>query len=175
LATSWTESADGAQAYRAVFTTAGEDGNTAYPSLSSAAQEILVGMSGICDEVANGKIADPFDARDPNLVESQFSFNSLEDFSDNMRGVLNAYTGTFPAAGTSGRGLTVLVAERDAALDARFRGEIQTAIDALGAIPSPFRDAIQDEANDDAIVAAQEAIRAIQDTIDGDLTQLVLQ
>jgi len=175
LATSWTDAVDGEQAYRDVFVTAGEEGNTTYPSLTAAAQEILVGMSGICDEVANGKIADPFDARDPDLVESQFSFNSLEDFSDDLRGVLNAYSGSFPAGGTSGRGVADLVAERDPALDERFRGEIEGAIEALGAIPSPFRDAIQDEANDAAIIAAQEAIRTVQDTIDGDLTLLVLE
>lgn len=176
LERSWTEAPGGEiQAYRDVFATAGEEGNTAYPSLHRAAQEILIGMSGICNEVANGKIADPFDARNPDLVESQFSFNSLEDFSDNIRGVRNAYTGTFPASGTDGRGLSDLVAERDAALDERFLGEIDAAIDALAEIPSPFRDAIQDEANDAAIIAAQEAIRQMQATIDGDLTGLVLE
>ena len=175
LATSWTEGAGGQPAYRDVFTTAGEDGNTAYPSLESAAQEILVGMSGICDEVANGKIADPYDARDPNLVESQYSFNSLYDFQDNMRSVLNAYTGDFPAAGTEGKGLDEFVAAADPALDDRFQGEIQAAIDALDEIPPPFRDAITDPANDELIEAAQEAIRTVQATIDGDLTDVVLQ
>jgi uncharacterized iron-regulated protein len=174
LATSWTDSNGGGQAYRDVFATAGDEGNTAYPSLGAAAQEILVGMSAICDEVANGKIADPFDARDPDLVESQFSFNSLLDFADNMRGVKNAYTGSFGAGGTSGRGLSDLIGEVDAALDARFLDEVDAAITAIDEIPGPFRDAIQEEANDAKIVAAQEAIRTVQDTIDGDLTAAVL-
>jgi putative iron-regulated protein len=175
LATSWTEGAGGEPAYRDVFTTAGEDGNTAYPSLNSAAQEILVGMSGICDEVANGKIAEPYDERDPNLVESQYSFNSLSDFQDNMRSVLNAYTGDFPAGETEGSGLDAYVAERDEALDERFRAEIQAAIDALAEIPEPFRDAITDPANDELIETAQQAIGAVQATVDGDLTDVVLQ
>lgn len=175
LVDSWTVGADGQTAYREVFTTAGEPGNTAYPSLQSAAQEILVGMSGICDEVANGKIADPYDARDPNLVESQYSFNSLPDFADNLRSVLNAYTGDFPAGGTAGRGLDAWVAERDPDLDSRFRAEIEGSIDALGAIPGPFRDAITDPANDELIEAAQQAIRTVQATIDGDLSAVVLE
>lgn len=174
LSTSWTTGVGGAPAYRTVFTTAGEAGNTAYPSLDAAAQEILGGMSGICDEVANGKIADPYDARDPNLVESQYSFNSLLDFADNLRGVLNAYTGDMPAAQTTGRGLADVVAANDAALDARLRGEIDAAITALAAIPSPFRDAIQSPANDALIEDAQAKIRTIQATIDGDLTTAVL-
>jgi putative iron-regulated protein len=174
LSTSWTTGVAGAPAYRTVFTTAGEAGNTAYPSLNAAAQEILVGMSGICDEVANGKIADPYDARDPNLVESQYSFNSLLDFADNMRGVLNAYTGDMPAAQTMGRGLAEYVTAIDPALDTRLRAEIAASITALGAIPSPFRDAIQDPANDALIEDAQQKIRTVQATIDGDLTTAVL-
>ncbi|MBP6838282.1 MAG: peptidase M75 [Kofleriaceae bacterium] len=170
LVASWTD----AGGYRATFATAGQAGNTAYPSLGAAAQEILGGMSGICDEVANGKIADPYDARDPNLVESQYSFNSLLDFADNVRGVRNAYTGDAEAAGTMGRGLADVVAAADPALDTRLRAELDAAIAALAAVPGLFRDAITDPANDAAIEAAQAAIRTVQATIDGDLTTVVL-
>lgn len=173
LSTSWTTGVMGAPAYRTVFTGAGT--NSAYPSLGSAAQEILVGMSGICDEVANGKIADPFDAHDPQLVESQFSFNSLLDFADNMRGVLNAYTGDASAAMSTGKGLSDFVVEKDPALDAQFRAEIQAALDALAAIPAPFRTAITTESAYPKIEAAQAAIRKVQATIDGPMTKVVLQ
>ena len=125
-------------------------------------------------EVANGKIADPYDARDPDLVESQYSFNSLLDFADNIRGVKNAYTGDMPAAQTAGRGLSEYVAARDPALDTRVLAELDAAIATIGVIPDPFRDAIQAPANDAAIEAAQQAIRTVQATIDGDLTTLVL-
>ncbi len=173
LASSWTTGVMGAPAYRTVFTGAGA--NSAYPSIGSAAQEILVGMSGICDEVANGKIADPFDARDPQLVESQFSFNSLLDFSDNMRGVLNAYTGDAAAAMSTGKGISDFVIEKDPALDAQVRAELQAALDALAAIPPPFRTAITNEADHPKIQAAQAAIRKVQATIDGPITQVVLK
>jgi putative iron-regulated protein len=174
LATSWTAGVGGAPAYRTVFTNAGM-GSAAYPSLSSAAQEILVGMSAICDEVANGKIADPYDAHDPQKVESQFSFNSQLDFADNIRGVLNAYTGDAAAAGTMGRGLSDYVAAIDPALDIRFRAEISDAIAAIGAIPPPFRTAITTASAYPSIEAAQAAIRKVQATIDGPLTKAVLQ
>ncbi len=170
LEASWTT---GAPSYRDVFATAGAAGNTAYPSLDAAAQEILVGMSGICDEVANGKIADPYDAHDPNLVESQYSFNSLDDFADNLRSVENAYTGEVPAAGTPGRGLDEVVRAVDPALDARFRAELAAAIAAIAAIPGPFRDAITTPAAYPAIEAAQAAIRTVQTTIDGALAEAV--
>ncbi len=175
LAASWTTGVRGASAFRGVFADAGLAGNTSYPSQGAAAQEILVGMSGICDEVANGKIADPYDAHDPDLVESQFSFNSELDFADNLRGVLGAYTGSALAAGASGRGLAAFVAERDPALDQRLREELAAAIAAIGAIPRPFRNAITTPSAYPAIEAAQAAIRQVQDTIDGPLTKLVLQ
>jgi putative iron-regulated protein len=130
-------------------------------------------MSGICDEVANGKIADPYDAHDPNLVESQYSYNSILDFADNLRSVENAYTGDVPAAGSTGRGLDEVVRAIDPALDARFRAELADAIAKLQAIPDPFRDAITTPAAYPAIEAAQAAIRTVQTTIDGDLTASV--
>lgn len=161
--------------YRDTFATAGAAGNTTYTSLARAAEEIINGMVGICEEVANSKIADPFDARDPNLVESQFSFNSILDFQDNIRSVQNAYLGGSSLAGTTGRGLTAFVADKDAALDTKVKNQITAAIDALGQIPSPFRDAIQDSANDDVIKAAQAAIRTLRDTIDTEVRAAVLQ
>lgn len=164
----------GAPSYRQVFVTAGEAGNTAYPALEAAAQEIVVGMAAICDEVANGKIADPYDAHDPNLVESQFSWNSLDDFADNLRAVGNAYTGDVAAAGTTGRGLDELVRAVDPALDARLQAELAAAIAAIEAIPAPFATAITTPSAYPAIEAAQAAIRTVQATIEGDLTRVLL-
>ncbi len=175
LANSWTTSVDGNPPYRDLLAGAGEDGNTAYPSLSAAVQELLDGMVGICDEVANGKIADPWDEHDPDLVESQFALNSIADFQDNLRSVENVYTGAVPSAGTAGRGLGSWVAERDAALDARVRSGLTAAITAIGAIPPPFSIAITDDAADDELEAAQGAIRALQVTLEGELQPLVLR
>ena len=169
LETSWTT---GEQPFRDVFATAGTRGNTAYPSLSAAAQELLGGMSGICDEVANGKIADPYDAHDPELVESQYSENSIADFQDNLRSVENAYLGRF--SGTGGRSLADVVATVDPALDTRFRAEVTAAIEAIGEIPPPFSVSLATPSAYPAIEAAQEAVRTVQATIDGALTLAVL-
>ena len=62
-------------------------------------QEMVNGMIVIADEVANGKISDPFNEKDTTLVESQFSFNSISDFQDNIRGIQNVYMGKFAADG----------------------------------------------------------------------------
>lgn len=175
LAASWTTGVSGLPPYRDVLVTAGEAGNTAYPSLTAAVQELLDGMIGICDEVANGKIADPYDAHDPELVESQFSYNSLADFQDNLRSVQNTYLGAVPLAGTSGRGLTAYVADLDPTLDARLRAEIDAAIAAIAAIPGPFRDAITTPSAYASIEAAQTAVRRVQTTLEQDVSPLVLR
>ncbi|MCA9515442.1 MAG: peptidase M75, partial [Myxococcales bacterium] len=123
----WTDGIGGAGPYRDVFVTAGA-GSAAYPSLAAAAQEIVAGMSGICDEVANGKIADPYDGQDAQLEESRFSNNSLADFQDNIRSVKNAYLGTTPFSAGTGASLSGWVQGEDAALDTQIRAQIDASI-----------------------------------------------
>jgi predicted lipoprotein len=169
LVASWT---GGDSPYAELFKRAGE--NNVYPSKQSAAEEMVRGMIGIADEVANGKIADPYDQKDPNLVESQFSYNSLLDFQDNVRSIQNAYTGDHPEANRTGTGLDAFVAERDPALDARVKQEIEASLAALAAIPDPFRSAIKDPEAADEIEAAQAAIRKLQSTLEQDVLTLVI-
>src|SRR5262245_7692949 len=73
--------------YVHTVSTAGATGNSVYVSQSAALQELANGVIAICDEVANGKISDPFDQMDRTLEESQFSNNSNADFADNIRSV----------------------------------------------------------------------------------------
>ncbi|MCA9755973.1 MAG: peptidase M75 [Candidatus Eisenbacteria bacterium] len=155
LRDSWTGS------YAEQFRRAGQSGSP-YVTQRDAVLEIVEGMIGICDEVANGKIADPFDEQDTRLVESQFSWNSLTDFQNNIRSVKNAYTGGYHL-GSDGTGLDEFVKEADESLDARVKSEIDAAIAAVGAIPEPFRNNL-DRASE--IEAAQSAIDDLRDTLE---------
>lgn len=167
---SWAEGLDGSRPYGEEFALAGRAGSR-YTDSASALLEVVEGMIGICDEVANGKIADPYDEQDPALVESQFSYNSLQDFADNLRSVQNVYLGGYHR-GSDGEGLNDLVAERDPALDARIRQEITAAITAIQAIPAPFRNNL-DAAG--PIEAAQVAITTVMSSLEEDLKPLVLE
>jgi len=149
------------------FINAGNPGSR-YQTQFDAVLEIVDGISIICDEVANGKIADPFSQQDVTLVESQFSFNSLEDFENNMRSCLNAYTGDYN--GNTGVGLNEFVADKDAALDTRIQAELNAAISSIQAIPFPFRDNLSSTAE---ITAAQTAINKIVGTMENDLRPLI--
>ena len=143
-------------------------GSAIYPSQSAAVQEMVNGMIVIADEVANGKISDPYNESDTTLVESQFSFNSITDFQDNIRGIQNVYMGKFM---TDGHGLNDFVNSQDPDLDARFQQEVQAAIDAIGAIPDPFRDSIT--ANRGTVQAAIDAVSKVQRTLEQDILPLV--
>lgn len=143
-------------------------GSAIYPSQSAAVQEMVNGMITIADEVANGKISDPYNESDTTLVESQFSFNSISDFQDNIRGIQNVYMGKFM---TDGQGLNEFVNSQDPALDVRFQQEVQAAIDAIGAIPDPFRDSIT--ANRSAVQVAIDAVSTVQQTLEQDILPLI--
>ncbi len=148
--------------------TAGKEGNSVYTSQSAGVQEIINGMDVIADEVGTGKIADPYKEKDTTLVESQFSFNSIADFQDNIRGIQNVYMGKFVQDGV---GLNEFVSSKDAELDTRFQTEVQAAIDAIGAIPNPFRDAIT--TGRPSVQAAIDAVLKVQQTIRQDILPLV--
>ena len=165
LHTSWIASGEN---FRAQVVNAGA-GSSTYTTQKAAVQEMVNGMIGIADEVGNGKIADPFTEQDTRLVESQFSFNSLLDFQDNMRSIQNVYLGGY---NVEAAGLDEFVKSKDSALDQRFQAEIQAAITEIGKISFPFRDALATDAAQ--ITAAQQAIATVQQTLEGDIMSLVL-
>ncbi|HJN77023.1 MAG TPA: imelysin family protein [Myxococcota bacterium] len=173
LAAAWTDGVGGAAPYGDFIRTAGATDNTVYPSMQAAAQEIVYGSIGILDEVANGKIADPFGEQDVTLVESQFSWNSLEDFTDNIHSVRNAWLGINLQTGESSTSFADFVGDVDPDLAARVTSEIDAAIASLGAIPEPFRDSITDPAAADQITAAQDAIRVVQASYEAELQPFV--
>jgi putative iron-regulated protein len=164
LADAW-DPADGN--FAAQVSQAGKS-STRWQSQRSALQEIIEAIAGIADEVANGKISDPYFEQNTRLVESQFSFNSLADFTNNMESVRNVYQGA-NTLGCFTAGLSAYVVTVDAALDARVRAEIQDTVDAIAAIEPPFRESITNPAEADDIQAAIDTINVLRATIEGDL------
>lgn len=144
-------------------------GSRVYGSQKSALEELINGMIGICDEVANGKIADPFSQGDRSLEESQFSDNSNLDFADNIRSVQNAYLGQFGSA--SGSGVSSVVKAFKPDVDTRVKSEIEAAIAAIGEMTPTFGQAIT--TNKSKVEAAQEAIQKLQQTLESQVLPLV--
>ena len=139
------------------------NGSQVYISQKAALEEITNALVIIADEVANGKINDPFAQQDLSLEESQFSNNSKADFADNMRSIQNIYTGKFGSFG-NGRSLSEIIAEKNSGLDAQVKSEIEAAIQSITSIPGTFSDAVFNNAT--AVSNAQTKVRDLQATLE---------
>jgi putative iron-regulated protein len=149
--------------------TAGAAGNQIYPSQKAVLQEIINGLVAIADEVANGKINDPFSQQNLTLEESRFSANSKQDFADNLRSVKNAYTGIYK--NSTGFGLSSLIFEQNATLDAKIRTQIDEAILAIESIPGTFTTAIFEAPQ--AVLNAQQKVRTVQATLENEILPII--
>ena len=143
------------------FKAAGKSGNAAYPSQKSALQEILNGLITIADEVANGKINEPFSQQDLLLEESRFSANSKADFADNIRSIHNIYFGNFE--GNLSKGLSEVIKAKNAELDTQVRKQIIDAIEAIELIEGPFTMAIFNAKP--SVEHARDEVRNLQDLL----------
>jgi putative iron-regulated protein len=154
--------------YLDTLTKAGK-GSVVFGSQKSALQELVNGMIGICDEVATGKIADPFSQGNRALEESQFSDNSNFDFADNIRSVQNIYLGHIYT--TTGNGLGVIISAINPALNIRLTSEIESAISSIGDMTPTFGEAISNNKN--KVTEAQNAILKLKATLESDVLPLV--
>ena len=172
LVESWVNGVEGNPPYREVLATAGDSSNSAYPSVEAAVEEIVQGMIGCLDEVANEKIGEPLATEETEGLESRFSQTSLNDFQNNLLSVRNAYLGSLSESG-SDQSLSSLVAQADPQLDQQVKQELETAIEAVNAIPKPIEQNINDQQALSQMEAAQQEILTLFSTIEEDVLPLV--
>ena len=165
LAQGWNPSITGN--YSEQIANAGNSGSL-YATKRAAFEEMVNAMVGICDEVANGKIQEPLAAMDPSLEESPFSFNSITDFTNNIKSVQNVYLGKFTS---DGRGLEDIVRTSNLSLDGTIKSKINAAISALNGITVPFGQAIISQPVQ--VGNAQNAINDLKDVLENDLMTFV--
>ena len=178
----WLVSHDGqnGKAYGELLKNSGTDDNTVYSSQVGVIEELVNGMIGIVDEVGNGKIADPFgdtiDKADTSKVESQYSWNSLTDFSDNIIGVRNIYLGEFEGNADK-QGIIDFVNAANPELATRVKAEIDDAINKIQAIEGdndmPFRQAISDTDGRVRIQTAVDSLSTLQTSLESDVLPLL--
>ncbi|HMN81727.1 MAG TPA: imelysin family protein [Burkholderiaceae bacterium] len=191
LETSWTTDFGGTGPFATTLKTPGA-GRT-YTNYAGVLQELLTGVTTIADEVGNAKMAEPMGATigaaDTSLVESQYSWNSLTDFHNNIQSILNVYTGKLgynwqsDTPSTSLNGLYSFVAFSNQTLATRVLNEIIGAqkkialikgdgVDSTTVISGsarPFRTQISDAAGrvliEDAIAACNTLQKSFQDNV----------
>ncbi len=108
---------------------AGMTGNTLYKTQLAAMEQILTGASDISDEVGNTKITDTVNSGNVLDVESWYSWNSIADFTDNIRSVRNAYYGSLDGT-VNNNSMAAYINKVNSTLDHNVR----SAIDSLQSI-----------------------------------------
>ncbi len=131
--------------YANEFKTAGATTNKTFTSTQAATQQIVAGCVDIANEVGAAKIGEPVDLWKKGkyeeavyAVESWYSFHSRVDYSNNILSIKNAYYGSTDgtiATHSLANGIKAVNAD----LDARVQKAIANAVDAILAIPQPFR------------------------------------
>lgn len=150
------------------FKKAGNAGSR-YNSEKDAIDDILQGIMGIADEVGNAKIADPHKSGNVLEVESWFSWNSLTDFTDNIQSIENSYIGGYFSKNGSEFSISKYVKEKDAELDKEVKAKIKASIDAIKAIPQPFRNNLKHE----NVKKAMDKLSELNDVFDKKVRKLV--
>ncbi|MDL2241261.1 peptidase M75, partial [Bacteroidales bacterium OttesenSCG-928-K22] len=129
-----------------------------------AVREIIGGCETIADEVGNEKIADPYETKNVLRVESWYSWNSLDDFTNNIISIENSYLGGMEGYRT-GKSLSDYVNSKNEQLDKDILEAIETAINAIKDIPSPFRNQLDNPASAPMIEAAMDACNNLLDQL----------
>jgi predicted lipoprotein len=153
--------------YHTAFVNAG-GGSKIYLTKRAAYEELVNAMAGICEEVANGKLEEPFVKQDSTLEESPFSKNSITDFTNNIISVQNVYYGKYKV---DGAGLEDIVRETYLSLDKNMKLKLNGAISSLNKITVPFGRAIFEQPQQ--IKDAQKSINELKDFIENDLMTFI--
>ena len=121
---------------------AGKDSRSTFASLTDAISQILSddegSCFGICNEVGTAKIANPFANADIAYVESPYSYNSITDFSDNIRSIRNVWLGSTNGSAAANSFHSFFASVNQDAVNTAVENGYNTAITAITGMPAPF-------------------------------------
>ncbi len=166
LYNAWTLSYEGGEPFAESFR---KHNNASYSSAASCIQQIIEGCIDIATEVGEAKIGEPYNLyRAGNTtaalyaVESWYSWHSIDDYSNNILSIRNAYYGSRDGS-VAPASIKSLVAAENADLDATVTAAIDAAYKAIkNDMPAPFRNNI----NTPEALAAMEACAELGDVLD---------
>lgn len=144
---------------------AGKTGNNLYKTQLAALEQILTGASDISDEVGNTKIMDPVNSQNVLDVESWYSWNSIADFTDNIRSVRNIYYGSLDGT-VNGNSMANYINKVNATLDKNVRDAIDNAIKEVSGMPAPFRNHLSISETQKAVEACNGLLDALDAAIE---------
>jgi len=137
-----------------------------YPSLEAAVTEISEGAKTIAEEVGATKIDAPYADKKIEEVESWYSWHSLDDYTNNIKSIKNAYLGGTDDNSRTSVCLSSYVALVDPALDTQVKNKIEecmTKIAAIGNGGKSFYEVVRDQINKAEVDAAVDACLELRD------------
>lgn len=133
-----------------------------WKSVTAGSEQIIEGCKDIVDEVGTQKIGKPYTGEDVNYIESPHSWNSIEDFYDNIVSVRNAYFGALGATSAQTYSVSAYLAEVDQAANEGVISAIEKCLEKIAAMPKPFVKNYQDAKVKDAIDACNDLNDALE-------------
>ena len=167
----WAVSYKDGEPYAQTFKTFGGE----FQSASACVQQIVDGCIDIAGEVGTAKIGEPRDLWEAGkhteavyAVESWYSWHSIDDYSNNILSIRNAFNGTRDNQ-EAGHSLAAFTKAKDAALYASVKGKIDAAYSAIKGMAAPFRSHI----GHPSVLVAQDACAALVNVLEKDLTAFI--
>lgn len=168
LYTDWTAAPTN---YGQAFSNAG-NGSAIYTKKQEAYLSLIESLIGICEEVGEGKMKEPFDTQDPTIVESPYSGNSIADFRNNLISVRNVYLCNYKV---KGKGLNDLVAAKNKALDNKIQAQLTSAINSFDNITMYYEEAIIAPGQRVQAQQTMDALATLKTTLETELKPFIIQ
>ncbi len=164
---SWVTSYKEGDPFATTFKTPGE-GKT-YTSYNACVEQIIDGCIDIAGEVGSAKIGEPRDLWEKGkyteavyAVESWYSFHSIDDYSNNILSIANAFFGTRDLSQASAS-LASYLSENNPTLYATTKSAIENAYNAIkNGMVAPFRSHIGNA----SVLTAMQACARLGDVLD---------
>ena len=116
--------------------------NSTFSTLKAAIAQVLSNDEGSCvaiaNEVGTAKTANPFAAGDVSYVESPYSYNSITDFRDNIRSILNVWLGSTDKTANQYSFHTFFASVKSETVNQKVENAYVSAIEGISNMPSPF-------------------------------------
>lgn len=143
-----------------------------YKSYNDCLAEIINGCADISNEVGTAKIGEPRDLWEKGkyteavyAVESWYSYHSIDDYTNNLYSIRNAFNGSRTSA-EAAYSIASYLKKNDEALYTTIKNDISNAITKVSSMVAPFRSHIGNK----SVVEAMEACA----TLNADLTNKLL-
>lgn len=140
---------------------------TEFKSYSGCVQQIIEGCADIANEVGTAKIGEPRDLWEAKkyteavyAVESWYSYHSIDDYSNNILSIRNAFNGTCNGSEATSS-IAAYLKKNNNALYEQTKSEINAAYNAIKSMAAPFRSHI----GNSSVTKAQEACAALESTL----------